>query len=62
MAVAMTSSIEDGFGSRLMVNGYLLNNQLTDFLHLGGRRRPAGGKPGGARQAPPLFHVAPAGV
>ncbi|WP_368229983.1 gamma-glutamyltransferase family protein [Aeromonas sp. R10-1] len=31
MAVAMTSSIEDGFGSRLMVNGYLLNNQLTDF-------------------------------
>ena len=31
MAVSMTSSIEDGFGSRLMVNGYLLNNQLTDF-------------------------------
>ncbi|MFC5705087.1 gamma-glutamyltransferase [Aeromonas eucrenophila] len=31
MAVSMTSSIEDAFGSRLMVNGYLLNNQLTDF-------------------------------
>ncbi|MBL0456985.1 gamma-glutamyltransferase family protein [Aeromonas enteropelogenes] len=31
MAIAMTSSIEDGFGSRQMVNGYLLNNQLTDF-------------------------------
>ncbi|MEW7864462.1 gamma-glutamyltransferase [Aeromonas diversa] len=31
MAISMTSSIEDGFGSRLMVNGYLLNNQLTDF-------------------------------
>ncbi|PJG58961.1 gamma-glutamyltransferase family protein, partial [Aeromonas cavernicola] len=31
MAVSMTSSIEDGFGSRQMVNGYLLNNQLTDF-------------------------------
>ncbi|MGL5813768.1 MAG: gamma-glutamyltransferase family protein [Aeromonas sp.] len=31
MAVSMTSSIEDGFGARLMVNGYLLNNQLTDF-------------------------------
>ncbi|MGY3864562.1 gamma-glutamyltransferase [Aeromonas bivalvium] len=31
MAVSMTSSIEDGFGSRLMVNGYLLNNELTDF-------------------------------
>ncbi|WP_349922402.1 gamma-glutamyltransferase [Aeromonas veronii] len=31
MAISMTSSIEDGFGARLMVNGYLLNNQLTDF-------------------------------
>ncbi|KAB2844585.1 MAG: gamma-glutamyltransferase [Burkholderiales bacterium] len=30
-AVAMTSSIEDGFGARLMVRGFLLNNQLTDF-------------------------------
>ena len=30
-AVSMTSSIENGFGSRLMVRGFLLNNQLTDF-------------------------------
>lgn len=30
-AVALTSSIEDQFGSRIMVNGFLLNNQLTDF-------------------------------
>ncbi len=30
-AVAMTSSIEDAFGSRQMVRGFLLNNQLTDF-------------------------------
>jgi len=30
-AVAMTSSIEDAFGSRQMVDGFLLNNQLTDF-------------------------------
>jgi gamma-glutamyltranspeptidase/glutathione hydrolase len=30
-AVAMTTSIEDNFGSRLMVRGFLLNNQLTDF-------------------------------
>ena len=30
-AVAMTSSIENVFGSRLMVRGFLLNNQLTDF-------------------------------
>ena len=28
---SMTSSIEMAFGSTLMVNGYLLNNQLTDF-------------------------------
>ncbi len=27
----MTSSIETGFGSRVMVGGFLLNNQLTDF-------------------------------
>ena len=30
-AVAMTTSIENLFGSRLMVGGFLLNNQLTDF-------------------------------
>lgn len=30
-AVSMTTSIESGFGSRLMVHGILLNNQLTDF-------------------------------
>ncbi|MFC3031346.1 gamma-glutamyltransferase [Pseudoalteromonas fenneropenaei] len=30
-AVSMTSSIEMAFGSAVMVNGYLLNNQLTDF-------------------------------
>ncbi|MEM9207156.1 MAG: gamma-glutamyltransferase [Pseudomonadota bacterium] len=30
-AVSMTSSIESAFGSRLMVRGFLLNNQLTDF-------------------------------
>jgi gamma-glutamyltranspeptidase / glutathione hydrolase len=30
-AVAMTTSIENVFGSRIMVRGFLLNNQLTDF-------------------------------
>ncbi|MBY0465304.1 MAG: gamma-glutamyltransferase family protein, partial [Burkholderiales bacterium] len=30
-AVAMTTTIEDAFGSRQMVNGFLLNNELTDF-------------------------------
>ncbi|WP_414472141.1 gamma-glutamyltransferase [Microvirga sp. M2] len=31
-AVAMTTTIEDGFGARLMTrSGFLLNNELTDF-------------------------------
>ncbi len=29
--VAMTTTIEAGFGSRVMVRGFLLNNELTDF-------------------------------
>lgn len=29
--VAMTSTIENAFGAQLMVRGFLLNNQLTDF-------------------------------
>ncbi len=29
--VAMTTTIEAAFGSRIMVRGFLLNNQLTDF-------------------------------
>ena len=30
-ALAMTTTIEAAFGSRLMVRGFLLNNELTDF-------------------------------
>lgn len=30
-ALSMTTSIEGAFGSRLMVGGFLLNNELTDF-------------------------------
>ncbi len=30
-AVSMTASIESAFGARLMVRGFLLNNELTDF-------------------------------
>ncbi len=29
--ISMTTTIENGFGSRLMVRGFLLNNELTDF-------------------------------
>nr|WP_198160392.1 gamma-glutamyltransferase [Photobacterium jeanii] len=38
--VSMTTTIENGFGSRLMVRGFLLNNELTDFSfrsHVDGR-------------------------
>jgi gamma-glutamyltranspeptidase / glutathione hydrolase len=40
-AVSMTASIENEFGSRVMVDGFLLNNELTDFSFLPTRR----GKP-----------------
>ncbi len=30
-AIAMTTTIEDQFGARQMVKGFLLNNELTDF-------------------------------
>lgn len=30
-AVSMTASIETAFGAHIMVNGFLLNNELTDF-------------------------------
>jgi gamma-glutamyltranspeptidase/glutathione hydrolase len=30
-AVAMTTTLEDAFGARQMVKGFLLNNELTDF-------------------------------
>ncbi len=33
-AISMTTSIEDLFGARLMVRGFMLNNQLTDFSFL----------------------------
>lgn len=37
--LSMTTTIENAFGSRLMTNGFLLNNELTDFSfrsHRGG--------------------------
>lgn len=36
-AISMTSSVEFAFGSGLMVDGFLLNNQLTDFDFQPGR-------------------------
>ena len=57
-AVSMTSSIEAAFGSRIMVRGFLLNNQLTDFSF----RPEVGGKPVANRVEPgkrPLSSMAP---
>jgi len=59
-AVAMTTSIENVFGSRLMVRGFLLNNQMTDFSFLpnkGGApvaNRVAAGKRPRSSMAPTL--------
>lgn len=49
-AVSMTTSVQGAFGSQLMVGGFILNNQLTDFAfnpEEGGRlvaNRAEGGK------------------
>jgi gamma-glutamyltranspeptidase / glutathione hydrolase len=54
-AVAFTTSIEDAFGSRILVGGFLLNNQLTDFnFRLEGANAPAPGKRPRSSMAPTL--------
>ena len=65
-AVAMTSSIESAFGSRILVHGFLLNNELTDFSFVpeeGGRplanRVEAGKRPRSAMS--PTLVFAPQG-
>ncbi|MBM3390759.1 MAG: gamma-glutamyltransferase family protein [Betaproteobacteria bacterium] len=57
-AAVLTSSIEAAFGSRVMVHGFLLNNQLTDFSF----RPDEGGRPVANRVEPgkrPLSSMAP---
>ena len=57
-AVSMTTTIEAAFGSRLMVRGFFLNNQLTDFSFTSGNRgrlvanRPEPGKRPRSSMAP----------
>jgi gamma-glutamyltranspeptidase/glutathione hydrolase len=59
-AVSMTSSIESAFGSRILVRGFLLNNELTDFAfapEAGGKalaNRVEGGKRPRSSMAPTL--------
>ncbi len=50
-AVSMTSTIESAFGSRLMVRGFLLNNQMTDFT-IQARGAPAVANAVGPRKRP----------
>ena len=54
-AIAMTTTIESGFGSRIMVRGFLLNNELTDFdFTPGGPNEVAGGKRPRSSMAPTM--------
>jgi gamma-glutamyltranspeptidase/glutathione hydrolase len=54
-AVAMTTTIESSFGSRIMVRGFLLNNELTDFDFVpGGPNEPGPGKRPRSSMAPTL--------
>jgi gamma-glutamyltranspeptidase/glutathione hydrolase len=50
-AVAMTTTIENAFGARVFVRGFLLNNQLTDFAFdpMDGDRVVANAVEGGKR-------------
>jgi gamma-glutamyltranspeptidase/glutathione hydrolase len=51
--VAMTTTIESAFGSRILVRGFLLNNQLTDFdFAPGGANAVAPGKRPRSSMAP----------
>ena len=59
--LSMTTSIENAFGSTLMANGYLLNNELTDFAFnpVGADGKPvansvAGGKRPRSSMAPTI--------
>ena len=53
--VSMTTTIEAAFGSRIMVRGFLLNNQLTDFDFMpGGANAVAPGKRPRSSMAPTI--------
>lgn len=53
--VSMTTTIESAFGSRIMVRGFLLNNQLTDFDFMpGGANAVAPGKRPRSSMAPSI--------
>ncbi|MGQ0544063.1 MAG: gamma-glutamyltransferase [Betaproteobacteria bacterium] len=54
-AVAMTTTVESPFGSRIVVRGFILNNQLTDFdFAPGGANAVAAGKRPRSSMAPTM--------
>lgn len=60
-AVSMTTSVESAFGARILVDGFLLNNQLTDFSFratddqgVAIANRPQGGKRPRSSMAPTM--------
>ena len=66
-AVSMTTTIESAFGSRILVRGFLLNNELTDFSFVpeaGGRRVANRVEPGKRPRSAmsPTFVFAPDGA
>src|SRR5205814_8665189 len=62
-AVAMTTTVEASFGSRIMVRGFLLNNELTDFdFTPGGPNQVAGRKRPRSSMAPTMVFDASGGL
>jgi gamma-glutamyltranspeptidase/glutathione hydrolase len=57
-AVSMTTSVQSTFGSQLMVGGFILNNELTDFSYEPERRgRPIANRVEGGKR--PLSSMTP---
>jgi gamma-glutamyltranspeptidase / glutathione hydrolase len=60
-AVSMTTSVQGAFGSQLMVGGFILNNQLTDFaFDPVSNGRPVANRPEGGKR--PLSSMSPSMV
>ncbi len=56
--VAMTTTVESGFGSKMMTHGFILNNQLTDFSFVPVRDgKPVANAPGPGKR--PMSSMAP---
>ncbi|VFB22434.1 gamma-glutamyltransferase [Pseudomonas fragi] len=58
----MTTSVEAAFGSHVMTQGFILNNQLTDFSFIPEENGKPVAQPHRAGQAPALFNGPDPGV